>query len=117
MEVPADGVGVAVSLASVVEVDSTVVDLEEVEDLVETAVVVVLPVEVTGAADEVPEAAAEETVPEAGTAGDDGVAELDASVVLGTGTGTPGVMVAMEICEYDVPLRQMRLYAYLHRPE
>ena len=91
----ADGVGVADSVASV-EVDSTVVDSEEVEDVVETAVeVVISPVEVSGA-ELTTEAAAEVTLPEAGTAGDDGVAVVDVSAVLGTDPGTPGVMVATE---------------------
>ena len=101
--VAADGVGVADALASV-EVDSTVVDLEEVEDLVVTAVVVV-PEEVTGA--ELTEVVAEVTLPGTG-APEDGVAPgVDTSAVLGTGTllVTPGVMVATETREYGVPLR------------
>lgn len=99
----ADGVGTADALASV-EVDSTVVDLEDVEDLVETAVVVV-PVEVTGA--ELSEVATEVALPGAGSSGD-GVAAVDTSAVLGTGTlpETPGVMVATETREYDVQLKQ-----------
>ena len=94
----ADGVGVADALASV-EVDSTVVDLEEVEDLVVTAVVV--PVEVTGA--ELTEAATEVLLPGAGSTGDG----VDTSAVLGTGTSleAPGVMVAAETREYDEPFK------------
>ena len=111
----ADGVGVADADASV-EVDSTVVLVsEEVEDLVETAVVV--PVELTGV--ETTGLATEEMLAEAGTTGNGvvpeagtpgtGVAALD-SAVSGTGTlvvtlgATPGVMVAEKICKYLVPI-------------
>lgn len=115
--VVADGVATADSLVASVEADSTVVDLEEVEDLVETAVVVPV-VEVTGT--ELTEVATEleVTLPGLGSSGDE-VAEVGASAVLGTGTlpETPGVMVAMETSEYDVCLKQVRQHAHLHQPE
>ena len=77
------------------EVDSTVVDSEEVEDLVETAVVVPV-VEVTGAELTGAATGLEVTLPGLGSSGDEAAA--DASAVLGTGTlpETPGVMVATE---------------------
>ena len=110
--VVADGIGVADALASV-EIDSTVVGLEEVEDSVEAASVDL--VEVTGA--ELTGVATEVILPGAGTTAD-GAAGVDASAVLGTGTSleTPGVIVATETREYDVYLKWMRQHAYLHQP-
>lgn len=105
------GVGVADAVSSV-EVDSTEVVFEEVETLVETAVVL----KMTGP--EPTGVAIEEVLTEAGTTGEGvvdgepeagvsgtGVTAVDSLTELGIATlETPGVMVARKRCQYVYPL-------------